>query len=498
MIEHASFAHFNGLAPSDIRIVPALENAALHGTPMEVAQLLRSDPAAAGLISPGPDDLEDFFENGAIALHLVGADGRILKANKAELELLGYTAEEYVGRNIADFHADQATIDDILARLAHGEKLSKYPARLLAKDGGIRHVEITSSVQFRDGRFINTRCFTVDVTDLVRTRAELRERDDQLHRVLDVLPAAVYTTDAAGKITYFNRAAAELAGREPELGKDEWCVTFRIYTPDGKLLPHDQCPMAVALKEKRPVRGVEALAQRPDGTLVPFLPFPTPITGDDGEVVGAVNMLIDISERKQSETRQKMLLDELNHRVKNNMQMLCGLLETAQRDAAPQAQMVLKDATQRVAAMAAAQQVLYSSSVATTFSASDFLHAVCKSAQQAFDNSVKLKIEAASGWLANDVSMPLALILNELLTNAAKHGAGIEGETTITVGLRAAGSEMVLWVEDEGPGFDYRPNGARRSSGLGLVTGLTRQIQGAFEVERGVGARCIVRFPMHS
>jgi len=441
-------------------------------------------------------DLEDFFENGSLSLHLVGPDGTILRANKAELELLGYEAAEYVGRNIADFHADKHVIEDILKRLKRGEKLVKYPARLVAKDGSIKHVEITSSVQFVRGKFKNTRCFTVDVTDLVEARAEVRRRDEQLREILEALPAAVYTTDEKGTITYYNRAAAELAGREPEIGKDEWCVTYKIFTPDGKFLPHDQCPMAVALKEKRPVRGVEALAQRPDGTLVPFLPFPTPLTDEEGEMVGAVNMLVDISDRKHSETQQRMLLDELNHRVKNNMQMLCGLLETAHREAPTEAQAVLRDASRRVGAMAAAQQVLYSSGAATTFSASEFLHAVCKSAQLAFDNSVKLKIEACSGFLPNDVSMPLALILNELLTNAAKH-ARKDSETAVTIGLRTADREMVLWVEDDGPGFAYRPNGGRRSSGLGLVAGLTKQIQGTFEVERGVGARCIVRFPAH-
>jgi PAS domain S-box-containing protein len=441
-----------------------------------------------------PPDLNDFFDNGAIALHLVGPDGTILKANKAELEFLGYEPHEYIGHHIAEFHADKEAIDDILSRLTRGEKLNKYPARLLAKDGSIKHVEITSSVNFQDGKFVNTRCFSVDVSELANARAEVRRKDEQLRKVLDALPAAVYTTDANGTITYYNRAAAELAGREPEIGKDQWCVTFRIYTPDGKLLPHDQCPMAVALKEQRPIRGVEAMAQRPDGTLFPFLPFPTPIKDEDGRVLGAVNMLVDISDRKQSETQQKILLDELNHRVKNNMQMLCGLLETAQREASPEAQAVLRDASQRVAAMAAAQHVLYNSSAATTFKASEFLHAVGKSAQQAFGKDITVKIEQASGYLSNDVSMPLALILNELLTNAAKHGVNGRGEGTITVGLREADKEMVLWVEDDGRGFEYEPNG-RRSSGLGLVSGLTRQLRGTLEVERGSGARCIVRFP---
>ena len=327
-------------------------------------------------------DFADFFENGGIALHLVGPDCTILHANRAELELLGYPADEYVGRHIAEFHADPAVIEDILARLKNGETLSKYPARLRARDGSIRHVEITSSAQFRDGQFINSRCFTVDVTELVRAREEARRKDDQLSRVLDALPAAIYTTDAAGRITYYNRAAADLAGRQPEIGKDEWCVTFRLFMPDGTPLPHDQCPMAIALKECRPVRGVEALAQRPDGTLFPFLPFPTPIRDENGSLIGAVNMLVDISERKQAETHQKMLLDELNHRVKNNIQMLHGLLRSAQREARSlEAQVVLADASQRVATMAAAQQHLYTDSNPRSFSTDEFLRAVCAGAR---------------------------------------------------------------------------------------------------------------------
>ena len=193
---------------------------------------------AAGTAVPIPSSgelqLHDFFENGGIALHLVDGQGVILEANRAELELLGYDREDYVGQQIADFHADQHVIDDILARLGRGETLQKYPARLRARDGSIKHVEITSSARFENGRFINTRCFTVDVTDLMRARAEIRLKDNLFRQVLDALPAAVYMTDANGKITYYNKAAADLAGREPEIGKDEWCVTFRLFGLDEK------------------------------------------------------------------------------------------------------------------------------------------------------------------------------------------------------------------------------------------------------------------------
>src|SRR6185503_15364312 len=98
--------------------------------------------------------------------------------------------------------------------------------------------------------------------------------------------AAIYLTDADGVITHYNRAAADLAGREPEIGKDRWCVTWRLYRPDGSLLPHDECPMAMTLKEGRAVRGQQAIAERPDGTRVPFLAHPTPLFDRQGKLVG--------------------------------------------------------------------------------------------------------------------------------------------------------------------------------------------------------------------
>jgi PAS domain S-box-containing protein len=117
--------------------------------------------------------------------------------------------------------------------------------------------------------------------------------------LLEALPVAVYTTDAEGRITFYNEAAAELWGHRPELGS-KWCGSWRIYALDGTLLPHDQCPMAVALKEGRPVRGVEAFAERPDGTRVRFLPFPTPLRDASGKLTGAINLLMDVSDRHQA------------------------------------------------------------------------------------------------------------------------------------------------------------------------------------------------------
>lgn len=137
--------------------------------------------------------------------------------------------------------------------------------------------------------------------------------------VLDRLPVPIYTTDADGAVTYWNRACVELAGRQPQLGKDRWCVTWKIYTTTGEFLPHDRCPMAQAVREQRVIRDVVAIAERPDGTRRAFRPYPTPLFDADGTLTGGINMLIDVTDEQsqalaEQAGRCRRLADAIYHR----------------------------------------------------------------------------------------------------------------------------------------------------------------------------------------
>jgi len=125
--------------------------------------------------------------------------------------------------------------------------------------------------------------------------------------LIDALPVAIYTTDAEGCITYYNDSAAELWGCRPEIGTARWCGSYRLFRLNGEPLRHDECPTAVALREGRPVRGIEAIAERPDGSRVRFLPFPTPMRDESGRITGAVNLLMDLSERDKTEALSAQL-----------------------------------------------------------------------------------------------------------------------------------------------------------------------------------------------
>jgi PAS domain-containing protein len=128
----------------------------------------------------------------------------------------------------------------------------------------------------------------------------MKRGGDALREVLEPSPLPVYAVDPEGLVIFANRACGGFAGRSPQPGQDRWCVTWKLFATDGSFLPHDRCPMAVAVKERRGVRGVEAFAERPDGSRARFRPLPTPVFDDDGELLGAVNILVDLSQEDQA------------------------------------------------------------------------------------------------------------------------------------------------------------------------------------------------------
>jgi PAS domain S-box-containing protein len=422
-------------------------------------------------------------------------DGVIQTWNGGAERIFGYKPHEIIGRPVNVLIPDDRQDEEpkILARIRAGERVDHFETVRRHKDGHLIDISLTiSPIRDEWGLIIGASKIARDITERKEAELRVRESEQKLKDLLAAIPAAIYTTDAQGRITYYNDKAAELAGRVPVIGSDEWCVTWKLFWPDGTPLPHDQCPMALALKEGRATRDAEAVAERPDGTRVPFIPYPTPLRDGRGRIVGAINMLVDISERKQAETQQRILLNELNHRVKNNMQMLQSLLSSAARNAQNvEAKLVLNEASDRLAAMAAAQRVLYATTDATRFDGHEFLNAVCTTSRHAFPADIHIECRADVGTMPNDSAMPLALILNELLTNAVKHGMKSR-PGAIAVQLERDGEGFILTVQDEGPGFDMEAV-AHRSSGLRLVQGLARQLRGRFESRRDP-ARCIIHF----
>lgn len=122
----------------------------------------------------------------------------------------------------------------------------------------------------------------------------MRDLGPQALHDFDDFPAPLYAVDETGEIVYFNPASIHFAGHKPTLHVDRWCVSWKLFGCDGTPLRHDQCPMAMAVRNGQPVRNVEAFAERPDGARTRFRPFPTPVIDDAGRVTGAVNLLVPV------------------------------------------------------------------------------------------------------------------------------------------------------------------------------------------------------------
>ncbi len=167
-------------------------------------------------------DLAEFVDNAAEGIHRVGPDGTILWANKAELAMLGYDYDEYVGRHIADFHVDAPVIETILHKLLDGETLYDQPARLRCRDGSIRHVLIHSNGSFEDGQLRYTRCFTRDATARHERDMALAQRDQMLLRAP---VATALVTGAELRFQLVNGQYAALV-RDPDLQGKTFAEAF--------------------------------------------------------------------------------------------------------------------------------------------------------------------------------------------------------------------------------------------------------------------------------
>jgi PAS domain S-box-containing protein len=270
--------------------------------------------------------------------------------------------------------------------------------------------------------------------------------------LLSALAAAVYTTDAQGRITYYNQAAADLAGRHPEIGSETWSVAARVYAADGTPLRPEDYPVAIALKTGKAIRGAEKIAERPDGTRVPILSFPTPLRDESGEVVGAVNLLLDISDRKAAEEQKTMLVRELAHRVNNIFAVVLAVTHQSLRTAtSPQA--FTETFTARLQALARAHSLL----LARDWAGAD-LEELAREQIAPFKprSEEMLKIGGPKVMLKPGQVIALGAVLHELATNAYKYGALSVPSGTVELGWvlsRKDGVDHVAlnWHERGGP-----------------------------------------------
>lgn len=330
------------------------------------------------------------------------------------------------------------------------------------------------------------------------------------HDFLDTLGVAVYTTDAEGHISYFNEAAVTLWGRQPELG-EQWCGSWRLYWPDGRLMPHDECPMAIALKQDRAIRGVEAELERPDGTRAVFMAYPTPLHDTGGQMVGAVNVMVDVTERRKAEealraaaealAASNMVKDEflglVSHELRTpvttifgNAHLLrgrAGLLATEETDS-----MLTDIADESNRLLGIIENLLLLTRLGSGTPPEQEPQLIAHVTRNAIDGYRQhhperaISLEVQPGQMVVEADRGhLEMLLDNLLTNATKYSPP---STEIEVLVESDDHEACVRVLDRGIGIDdadasqlftafYRSEAAKlRTNGLGIGLAVCQRI----------------------
>ena len=245
-------------------------------------------------------ELRDFIENAMFALRWVRPDGTILWANQAELDLLGYSKEEYIGRHIAEFHLDRKVVDDVLRRFAENETLRDYEARLRSKDGSIRHVLINSDAYCENGEFVHTRCFTRDISE--RKLGEAASA--RLAAIVASSSDAIISKTLQGIITSWNASAERMFGFTAQEIIGESILRL---IPDDRREEEEQ--ILRRLRAGELIDHYETVRVTKDGRRLDVSLTISPIKDSAGKIIGASKIIRDVTEHKRVEEEQQSLIE---------------------------------------------------------------------------------------------------------------------------------------------------------------------------------------------
>ena len=336
--------------------------------------------------------------------------------------------------------------------------------------------------------------------------AQLRRQLDITNTVMRCLGEGLYTLDRQGRLTFLNPAAEQLLGWNAAelLGQPMHDVIHGRHL-DDRPLPPAECRILAVLRSGGTVQGEEVFTRR-DGSTFPVTFTSSPIV-TEGEVLGAVIAFQDFTAHKQAEEALKaslrekeVLLKEIHHRVKNNLQIISSLLSLqAGYSETTDHRAMFEDSQHRIQSMALIHEHLYQASDLARIDFGSYVQRLATELLRSYQHlasQVTLSTDTTEVFLGIDQAIPSGLVMNELVTNSLKHGFPDARPGHIHVALRASPREVTLVVQDTGvglpAGIDIR---ATESLGFQLVWALTEQIGGTLTVEQHGGTSVRLTFP---
>jgi PAS domain S-box-containing protein len=439
------------------------------------------------------------------------AGGRFVTVNDRYCELTGRARDALTGGLTfldVTHPEERAATAECMESLRNGAENFTIEHRVLRPDGAVAWANSSAAaIRAPHGAFLGAVAIVTDVTARRAGETALRQSERRYRTLIEDMGVAAYTTDADGYITMYNEAAAELWGRHPALGVERWCGSWEIYTVEGERLPHEDCPMGLALREKRAIRGREIVAVRPDGTRGTIMPHPTPLFDDAGNLVGAINVLVDISEQKhtQDALREALrakddFLGQISHELRNPVTQLEGFSDLLSRRWESLPAQSLSNALQEVHAQSIRVRRLVENMIALSrfergvmpgaepHLLQRLLTATLEEFERRFPNT-RLVVEIAPDLPPVETSdSTVDQVVWNLLTNAYKYGPA-EGPIHLQAGV--AEGWVYIAVRDSGPGVPEEDMGQlfepyfrsqstpEHAAGLGLGLSVCKRLMEA-------------------
>jgi PAS domain S-box-containing protein len=471
----------------------------LANTLKRLKRELKHRKLAEDALKESEERYRGLFDRSLDFVYVHDFEGNFIDANPAVLESFGYTKEEIYSIDFATLLSEDqipAALKDIeeIAHTGFQRELKEY--RLKRKDGTYVYLEIQGSLVYRDGKPYAIQGIARDITARKQAEEAVRESEEKFRNLFNNVEVGMFITRLDGSeildmnekfLNIFGRTREEMQGLASVIhwaDPSEREEMLRILEIEGRV-PNFECKM---LNKQGEVRTCLASSR---------------LYRDEGIMEGSI---LDITERKQAENKitaslkeKEVLLKEVHHRVKNNLQVISSLLNLQSRHITDKASRAMfKESQSRIRAMALIHEKLYTSEALAHIDIAEYMQDLTASLFSTYTvrNKIKVNIAITDIFLTITTAIPCGLIINELVTNALKHAFPHQQDGTITISMTPSTNDsLILTVSDTGIGFpkdiDFRNT---TTLGMQLVTSLVEQLEGTITLDRSEGTRFRIEF----
>ena len=447
----------------------------------------------------------DLFENAIDLIQSINTKGKILYVNNSWEKTLGYTNKEIIGKSIFEFiHPDDLKhCTNQFKQILSGKQLESFEIAFITKKGKKIIAEGNTNCKFKNGKPVSTRGIFRDVTKSRKIERDIRESEEKYRNLIETMNEGLLQVDNNDKIVFVNRRFCEMIGSTQDelIGNYAYKQFLSHYGKTGK-----EIKKIIALRKKGISSQYETQISTKSGELKWFIIDGSPIYDTNGKVIGSIGVHTDITERKKAEEQlqkslqeKEILLKEIHHRVKNNLQIISSMLslQTASiRD--KKAIKILKDSQNRVKSMAQIYESLYRAKNLAHINFSEYIFDLSKELIHSYliyDKLVELKHDIKKVFLSLDLAISCGLIVNELVSNSLKYAFPVNKKGILHIGLEKKNELIKLTIGDNGiglpDGLDFRNS---KTLGLQLVILLVKQINGVIDVNLNGGTKYTITF----